>query len=448
MKLHVHGGAQMVTGANYLLELGDQKILIDCGLYQGNRYCDELNFQPFPYRPKEIYAVFVSHAHIDHAGRLPKLKREGFKGKIYSTPPTKDFAELMLLDSEHILGQEAEHLKHPPIYTASDVLKTLKVWEGIPYHERLSFKNFSVTFFDAGHILGSSSILIEHEGKKIVFSGDLGNVPDPLLKPTEIIKTADYCLVESAYGGRIHESKASRKDILREVIESTIKAKGVLMIPAPALERTQEILFELNSLVEENRIPKVPVYLDSPLAINLTSIYKKYENYFNHETLKLIESGDQIFNFSGLHLTLKTEQSKEINDAPNPKIIIAGSGMSHGGRILHHERRYLDDPKSTILFVSYQAMESLGRRILDGEKIVKIFDEEIPINCRVVALGAYSSHADQPQLLDWVRHMRTSLKKVFIVQGEPKESRALSLKIKNELGIETEIPAMNSSHSL
>ncbi len=443
----------MVTGSNYLLEIPSTgsgqatKILVDCGLHQGSAFCEALNFEPFPYEPKEIAAVFVTHAHIDHIGRLPKLFKDGFRGTIFSTPPTKDFAELLLLDSEHILREEAERENKTPLYTAGDVIELMKFWRKVPYHEKVNIGSpaggFEAEFYDAGHILGSSSILISAENKKIVFSGDLGNSPAPLIKPTEYIDNADYALVESAYGDRFHEPLGKSKGTLEDMIEETVKAGGTLMIPAFALERTQELIFELNELVENRRIPKVPIFIDSPLAIKLTALYEKYSTdrtYFNDGAVGLIERGDQIFNFPGLKMTLTTEQSKEINDVPAPKIIVAGSGMSHGGRILHHEWRYLSDPKNLILFVGYQAEGSLGRQILSGAKKVRIFGEEILVRCKSKSVSGYSAHADQPQLLSWVGAMRENLKKVFVVQGEEEQSGVLAQKIKDKLAVLAAVP--------
>ena len=456
----------MVTGSNYLLESGPSagsgqatKILIDCGLHQGSNYCETHNFEPFPYDPKEIAAVFITHAHIDHIGRLPKLMKDGFRGKIYSTPPTKDFAELLLLDSEHILREEAEKKNLPPLYSAADVIELMKLWQKTPYHQKIAVgarqsggQGFEVELYDAGHVLGSASVLVSESppagGKKIVFSGDLGNVPAPLIKPTEYIENADYALVESTYGARVHEKAEARKGILEALIEENIKNGGVLMIPAFALERTQELLFELNEIVESGRIPKVPIFIDSPLAIKLTALYQKYStdpNYFNEEAIQLIKGGDQIFNFPGLRMTLTTEQSKEINNVPPPKIIIAGSGMSNGGRILHHELRYLSDPKNTILFIGYQAEATLGRQLFNGAKNVKIFGEEISVRCKIKAIGGYSAHADQPQLMKWGMAMRGTLKKIFVVQGEEEQSNVLAEKIKAELAIDAEVPSIGET---
>ncbi|MDO8664708.1 MAG: MBL fold metallo-hydrolase [Candidatus Liptonbacteria bacterium] len=450
MNLTFYGGAKSVTGSNYLLESNGRKILIDCGLRQGSNYAERQNFEPFPYEPSEIEAVFVTHAHIDHIGLLPKLIKNGFKGTVYSNPATKDFAELMLIDSEHILGQEAEREGKQPIYTTEDIENLLKIWQGVEYHQLVTVSGFTAEFFDAGHILGSSIIRIKaaaegeprqgREGKTILFSGDLGNSPAPIIQPTEKLDFADYCLIESAYGNRFHEAASTRKEVLEDVIEETVKVGGVLMIPAFAMERTQELLFNLNELFKKGSIPEVPVFIDSPLAIRLTTIYKKYESHFNNAVLKLERAGDDVFNFPGLKFTLTTEQSKEINNVPAPKIIIAGSGMSNAGRILHHEQRYLPDPKSTLLFVGYQTVGSMGRRILDGAKTVKIYGEEIQVRCRIKEISAYSAHADQGQLLAWLKPLRLSLKKVFVVQGEEGASEILAGKIRDDYAIEAVVP--------
>lgn len=455
VKITFYGGAKTVSGVNYLLEVmdpsagsGSTRILVDCGLFQGSHFCERLNFERFPYQPKEIEAVFITHAHIDHIGRLPKLCRDGFQGKIFSTTATKDFAAELLLDSEHLLREEAEREKKPPIYEISDIDKLMTLWEGVEYYQKLKFKELEIEFKNAGHILGSSIVIIKTEGKKIVFSGDLGNIPNPLTEPMDIINEADYCLIESAYGDRLHEEPERRKDLLEDAIEDTIRNGGVLLIPAFAMERTQELLYELNELIENNRIPRAPVFIDSPLAIKLTKIYQKYQKYFSPEAKQLISQGDRLFQFPGLKMTLTTEESKAINDIPAPKVIIAGSGMSHGGRILHHERRYLSDPKSAILFIGWQSKGSLGREILDGAKEVKIFGETIPVNCRVKDISSYSAHADQAALLKWLKPMRQTLKKVFVVQGEEEASLALAQKIKDEIAVEAAVPSLGDKFVL
>ncbi|MEK9183561.1 MAG: MBL fold metallo-hydrolase [Patescibacteria group bacterium] len=440
MKITFYGAVKSVTGANYLLEDGDTKILIDCGLHQGSSYCEAHNWEPFLYDPKEIKAVFVTHSHIDHIGRLPQLVKSGFGGKIFSTPPTRDASGLLLLDSEHILSQEADKKNKPLLYTSNDISLTMQLWEGVEYHQSIKIDNLSVRLYNAGHILGSSFILVDNGRTKIVFSGDLGNSPAPLLGSKEELPEADYCVMESTYGGRIHEDLEKRKEIIEDLIEDVVRSNGVLMIPAFAMERTQEMIFEIDQLVEQKRIPRIPVFIDSPLAIKLTEVYEKNRRY-------LID-GSMHFNFPGLKTTLTTEESKSINDVLPPKVIIAGSGMSNGGRILHHERRYLSDPNSTLLVVGYQAMGSLGRKLLDGEKKVKIFGEEINVNCKVKAISGYSAHADKPQLLNWIKPQRQNLKNIFLVQGEEKEGNVLAQALKDELAINAMLPDLNVSYEL
>ncbi len=451
MKLTFYGAAGEVTGSNYLLESGGEKILVDCGLHQGTHIAESQNYEAFPYDPKTITALFVTHAHLDHTGRIPKLFKDGFRGKIYSTHATKDFADLMLLDSEHVLEKEAEREGRPPLYTASDVEQVMGLWRGLDYHSPITVGNFTVELLDAGHVLGSAILKIVaaaegeprpsggREGKTLIFSGDLGNYPAPIIKPTEKIDfPVDYCIMESTYGDRVHDDVDKRVEELRSIITQTVHAGGTLLIPAFALERTQELLYHMNQLFEAGGVPRVPVFIDSPLAIKLTVIYKKYENDFNKETQAVLRSGDDILNFPGLHLTLTTEESKTINYVPPPKIVIAGSGMSQGGRILHHEIRYLPDSKSTILFVGYQAVGSLGRTIMDGAAEVKIMGETVPVRCRKVVIPGYSAHADGPHLLEWLSSMKSSLKKVFLVHGEEQSSAFLSRKIKDELALQVE----------
>ena len=453
VKLYFYGAARSVTGANYLLEVGDEthktKILIDCGLSQGGRMIEKENYENFPYDPKGIQALLVTHAHIDHTGRIPKIYRDGFRGKIFGTPPTLDFAKLLLLDSEHIIREEAEKQGIESLYTIDNVESASELFEKIDYHKEFEIgPEITAEFLDAGHILGSSIIKIKAEGKTIVFSGDLGNPPTPFLRPTEFVDQADYVVIESAYGDRLHESREERQEILKNTIKDTIGKGGVMMIPAFAIERTQELLFELNDLVEHRDIPAVPVFLDSPLAIKATAIYQKYPEYYNKEAVYLIKSGDEIFKFPNLKFTPTIEDSKKINDIPAPKIVIAGSGMSTAGRILHHERRYLPDLKSTLLIIGYQTKGSLGRRILDGEKEVRIFDETVPVRCNIKAIGGYSAHADQAGLKNWIDKIKRPIKKVFLVQGEEAAETALQNIVKKELRIDVEAPEMGESFEL
>lgn len=451
MKLTFAGGAKAVTGANYLLETAESKILIDCGLRQGGRVCEEENYNDFSYTPSTIDALFITHAHIDHVGRSPRLHRMGFRGKVFSTEPTKEFAEELLRDSQDLLAREAKSIGREILYDDKDIDGLLTLWKTTGYHKEILLKDLKVTFFDAGHILGSASILVEAEGRKILFSGDIGNAPAPLVKAPEKIEGAEYVLIESAYGGRLHEDRNERRQILEDVIEETIKRGGTIMIPAFAMERTQELLYELNNLVEAGRIPPVPVFLDSPLAIKLTAIYHKYANnseYIDSESIELFKKGDAIFKFPGLEFVLKTEDSKKIFNRNGPKVIIAGSGMSNGGRIIRHEAHYLGDPKNTLLIIGYQAEGSLGRTLLDGAKSVRIMGAEISVRAKIKAIGGYSSHADQASLLNWLRPMKDTLKKIFIVQGEEEQMKLLQTAIEDKLAIDALIPQVGESIEL
>ena len=453
MKLSFYGAAQEVTGSCFLLEAAagngaisnkkSTKILIDCGLFQCPKYCDVRNAEPFPFKAREISAVFVSHAHVDHTGRIPKLIKEGFHGRIYSTNPTKELAELMLKDSIDVLAKEASRDNGEALYTEEDADKAMEFWEGKNYGEKISVGDspaggFTVSLHDAGHILGSAMIEVVCEGKKILFSGDLGNPFNPLLSGFEKISGVNYLLVEATYGDRVHEDLAEKKLKLERVIEKSVMQGGVLMIPAFSLERTQELLWEITDMLKNKQIPNVPIFLDSPLAIRAGRVYEKYHSYLNKVNIK---SGSFSFlKLPNVKQTLSTEESKSINNVPSPKIIIAGSGMSTGGRILHHERRYLQDPKSTILFIGYQAPGSLGRRIQDGADFVKIFREEISVRCHKEAIHGYSAHPDENTLFDFVQDKADTLERIYTVHAEPKASFAFVQKVRDYLGIEAFAP--------
>jgi len=449
MKLSFLGGARMVTGSSFLLQTKNSKILIDCGLFQGGEQSSKLNLNPFLYDPKEIEAVLITHAHIDHIGRLPLLVKRGFIGKIFSTIPTRDLAQIILVDSEEVGREAAQQLGAEPLYDVRDVEKTIALFQGVKYKEKINLnQDISFCFQDAGHVLGSAIIELWADGKKIVFSGDLGNPPIPLLRPPEFIEQADYILVESTYGSFVHDDKSIRRDILEDIIEETVDQNGVLLIPAFALERTQELLYELNNLVENHKVPQVPIFIDSPMAIDLLEVYKKHQDCFNQEAAYLIQTGDDLFKFSGLKMTYTAEQSKQINNIQPPKIILAGSGMSTGGRILHHELRYLSDPKNTFLIVCYQVKGTLGRKIFDGVKRVRIFNKSVPVRIKIKAISGYSSHADQPFLYNWVKKAKQDLKKVFVVHGEETQAQALAQRIQDHLGILAEVPKLGQEVNL
>lgn len=440
LKLTFANGAGTVTGANFLLEGNGKKFLIDCGLVQGESIADELNWSPFTYNPAEIDILFITHAHVDHVGRIPKLIADGFKGQIISTTPTKDISQLMLEDTAHLLAKDKVH-HLAEIYTAENILAAMHLWQGLEYHEVLNVDHgFQFSFKDSGHILGSGMLEIVYNGKKIVFTGDLGNSPSPLLCDTEMVDDADYLIMESVYGDRNHEDREARKIRLAEVINENYKRGGTLMIPVFSLERTQELLFEMNDMVEHNIIPHMPIFLDSPLAIKLTRVYKKNQKYFNENARKIIASGDDIFNFPGLKLTEETDESKAILQAPNPKIIMAGSGMSNGGRIIHHEKNYLPDANNTILLIGYQSVGTLGRLIDEGVKKLHIQGEEIPLRAHVEKISGYSGHKDSDHLLEFVEPLAKKVKKIFTVMGEPKAALFLAQKLTDNLGVKTESP--------
>ncbi len=445
VKITFHGGAGTVTGANFLLEIDGKKILVDCGLTQGIRLADEINWDVFKYNPKEIDLLFVTHAHIDHLGRIPKLIAEGFQGKIYSTKPTKSLATPMLNDTAGILKKN-KNFDLTKIYSPENIRHSIALWEGIEYKQTLKItENLKVSFLNAGHILGSAMVLFVYNGKKILFTGDLGNSPSPLIPDTEKITDVDYLIMESVYGDRNHESKKDRRKFLEKTIEDNYKRKGILLIPTFSLERSQELLFELNDLVENHRIPRMPIFLDSPLAIRLTEIFKQYKNYLNAKVQKVLSEDDYLFDFPGLHSTLHSEESRKINTVPNPKVIIAGSGMSSGGRIVHHEKKYLPDPNNTLLLIGYQSVGSPGRLIQEGVKTVRIAGEYVTVRSHLVTIFGYSGHKDSDALLNFVSDMQDSVKKVFVVMGEPKSSLFLVQKLRDNLAIDASAPEQGES---
>lgn len=435
------GGAESVTGSNFMIEdeAGTQ-ILIDCGLFQGCKICEDANRAPFTFDVTKVDVLIVTHAHLDHIGRIPKLVKDGFRGVIYSTPPTQEIAELSLLDSMGVMAKEARYDNVTPLYDEADVAASMRLWKTAEYHQPFSIGNFQAVFRDAGHVLGSAMVELTYNGKKIVFSGDLGNSPTPLLRDPEAITDADYLVVESVYGDRNHEGRSERKEKLRTAIKDTINGGGTVMIPAFSIERTQELLFEIENMMEESELPLVPVFLDSPLAIEVTDIYKKYQSYFNKDARAIIREGDGIFHFPQLQITRTADESKAIRYAVPRKIIIAGSGMSNGGRILHHEKIYLPDPKSSLILGGYQASGSLGRVIEEGAKSITIHGEIIPVNAKIIVVSGYSGHKDSDGLVNFVANSASTLKKVFVAMGEPKSASFLAQRLRDTLGLDATVP--------
>lgn len=435
-----HGGAGSVTGVNILVETDSQKFLVDCGLRQRERICDSDNYAPFAYDPASIDVLFVTHAHADHIGRIPKLVRDGFKGMIISTEPTRDLAMIMFDDALSLMNNP-EHAQCAPLYSKEDVVRCMELWKTHRYKEKFSvLKGVETEFLDAGHILGSAMISCTKEGKRILFTGDLGNLPEPLLEETASPQGAHYLVMESVYGDRLHEKKEERRDNLKAAIELARRKQGPLLIPSFSIERTQILLYEINSMVEAREIQPIDVFLDAPLAIRVTGVYAKYKEYLNADVRGRYEMGDDPFSFEGLTLTPKVSASREIANAKDPKIIIAGAGMSVGGRIRFHEKEYLSDSNATILFVGYQSPGSLGRRILDGASRVQIEGQHVPIKAQILSVMGYSGHADRDQLLAFVEKTASTLKKVFVVMGETKSSMFLAQRINDFLGVEAVSP--------
>ncbi len=439
MKVTFYGGVGKVTGANFLLKIpkssgGEIKALVDCGLLQGDKDSEKLNWSPFPYNPSEMDYLFVTHAHLDHVGKIPKLVRDGFNGKIYSNPETKELAFHILNDAVGLLKREAENTGRPILYDENDINKAFSMWNTIHYHTKTDFGDFSLYLKDSGHILGSSMMMFTVGDKTITFTGDLGNSPSTLLKDTEYIDGTNYIVMESVYGDRNHEPKELRSQKLLEVIKDNINRGGTLLIPSFSLERTQVLLSEINDFVERGDIRPIPVFVDSPLAIKITEVYRNYIEDFNDATQIKIKGGDDIFAFPRLQYTDDTLESKGIENKPSPKIIIAGSGMSVGGRIIRHEMELLPDPKNTILFVGYQSLGSTGRNILEGHKKITISGREVPIRAKIENIPGYSAHKDSDHLLDFVEKSSSALKCAFVVMGEPKASLFLTQRINDSLG--------------
>lgn len=442
MNITFYGAAGEVTGSCYLVEAAGKKILVDCGLFQGVRLADVRNHEKFPFDPHEIFAVLLTHSHADHSGKIPKLVHDGFSGHVWATAPTADLTELLWKDNLVVMQYDFKRTGHPILFQEQDVVNASRALVPVQYRERKEvFPGFFVTWLDAGHILGSSFLLVEADGKRVVFSGDQGNRDVPILEPTDALPDADMLLCEATYGATNHEAPETRTVKLIEAIRETVKNKGVLMIPSFAIERTQELLFDFFTIVENHQIPKVPVFLDSPLAIDALAVYKKYKNLLKMNAACIVKCGADFFQFPGLTLTRSTDDSKKINSVPAPKVIIAGAGMMNGGRILHHLVRYLPDPNSEVLVVGYQAAGTVGRHILDREPVVQIHGENVHVRARVRAIGAYSAHADQQKLLEWIAPKKNVLQKVIVVHADAPVGQIFAKKVK-EMGVETVLPAL------
>lgn len=473
MNITFLGATRTVTGSNFLLEGAGKKIIIDCGLYQGKAKEERENYADFTYDVNEIDYMLLTHAHIDHSGRIPKLYVDGYRGPIIATKATCDLCAIMLPDSGHI--QEMENVwqnkkrarlgkqELPPLYTAQDAIDCLEIFKPVSYDEIIQLdENISVRFNDAGHMLGSSiiEVWIKENGeiKKIVFTGDLGNNDIPLLDSPTMIDSADYLVMESTYGSRLHNRNDDKAELFLNIVAETLDKGGNVIIPSFAVGRTQEILYELNKLKEQRtdeeflkkyeKLMKATVYVDSPLAISATEVFRQNMDLFDEEVRKEIEQGDNPLEFPGLKFTQTVDESKALNDDPHPHIIISASGMCEVGRIKHHLKHNLWNPNNTILFVGYQAPGTLGAKIVSGEKKVKIFGEEIAVNARIEYIEGYSGHADQEWLLNFVYSFITKPKHIFLVHGELEGQKVLKEKIQQTIEIPVTIPDYGENYNL
>lgn len=434
MQIIFYGAAHEVTGSCSLFETKGRRFLVDCGMFQGDEELEKKNAEPLPFDPTTLTAVFVTHAHLDHVGRLPLLIKGGFTGHFYATPPTVELAKLIMEDALEVMSYDHKKFGKPVMYDAVHIAGVMEQFKAVEYDEQTVLEGLTVTFHDAGHIFGSAFIEFAIEGKKVVFSGDVGNVNVPILRDTEPLPAdLDVLISESTYGDRLHESVTTRQTLIENLISEAIGRGGVVMIPSFSLERTQELIYDLNDLIEhKHKLGSVPIFLDSPLAIDALKVYRKYPRYYDEEATRYFKEGDDMFSFPGFTPTYTRDESMKINHTPGPKIIIAGAGMMNGGRIIHHALRYLSDERNTLLLIGYQSQGTLGRRILEGESPVKVHGEEVAVRCQVKMIGALSAHGDRNKLLGWIDAGRPQ--EVFLNHGDPAAKEALAKKL-TELGV-------------
>ncbi|HDP80380.1 MAG TPA: MBL fold metallo-hydrolase [Spirochaetes bacterium] len=455
MKIEFVGGARTVTGSSYIVKNDEFAVMVDCGMFQGRRDLKERNFLKLIYAPEKIDALVLTHAHIDHSGLIPKLVKDGFKSPIYATEATTELCSIMLPDSAHIQEMDAEWINRKqkklgrdpvdPLYTAEDAQKALERFRPVKYGDMVRVHpSVSVRFRDAGHILGSAFVemWVKDKGKtiKIVFSGDVGTRDQAIIRDPETADEADILLIESTYGDRLHKSKKDTYEEFKQIINTAHNRNGNIVIPSFAIERTQEIIYTLGRLFKAGEIPRMPVYIDSPLAISATEIFRHNQQMFDDETMRIILSGETPLDFPNLHFTRTIEESKRLNKEAKGAIIISASGMCTAGRIKYHLQNNLYRPESSVIFVGFQAEGTLGRKLVDGEKRVRIYGEDVAVKAEVHTLGGFSAHADRDGLLDWMGSIKNENLKVFVVHGEEKASLSFADAVRDRYGYETRVP--------
>lgn len=467
MNIQFCGAAKMVTGSNVLIETNKYKILVDCGMFQGNKKIEAMNHQAFAYNPSEIDYLLLTHAHIDHSARIPKLVKEGFRGEILSTKATHDLSKIMLMDSAKIQEADVEWEnrkrqragKKPvePLYTMDEAQFSLRFFQAYLYDQLITVNDdIQLRFKDAGHVLGSAIIelWIKEDGEtlKLVFSGDLGLPNKPILNNPEYIDEADYIIMESTYGNRIHEGLGESTGKLVDIISKTVLRGGSVIIPSFAVGRTQELIYELNKYYEYNDNIEdhmnIPIYVDSPMAVEATKAFQANSSSFDEESKGLILKGDNPFLFPNLRYVKDQKESMALNKDTSPKVIISSSGMATGGRVRHHLKHNLWDRRNSVVFVGYQAEGTLGRLLVNGIRRVKLLGEEIAVRAEIFDLEGLSGHADQIMLLDWVRKFKSKPQKIFLVHGEAESAKVLSQKIEDEFQIKTIIPNINDKFTI
>ena len=460
MKLTFWGAAGVVTGSMHQLEADGKAYLLDCGMYQGRRKEAEEQNRHLPFKAKSIDAVILSHAHIDHSGNLPLLVKNGFRGPIYATPASIDLCDAMLRDTAHIQEHDARFINKRrgnstviPLYELADVEATLPLFRPVPYHTPTNLApRLSYQCYDAGHMLGSSSILIEHQTDnsrvRLAFSGDVGRPGLPIVRDPEALPAAEYLILESTYGDRLHAQEQKVLDNLAAVVNRTVERGGRLIVPAFAVGRAQQLVLLLHQLTNEKRIPPIPVFVDSPLAVNVTRVFRAHPECFDEETRQYLRDGGDPFGFKRLQYIREAEESKKLNHLQGPMIVISPSGMCEAGRVLHHLRNNIEDARNTVLITGYQAENTLGRKLLDHLPEVRIFGETVQPRAEIASLQELSGHADRAELIAWIKPMATTLTKIFLVHGEPDQARGLAETIRRTYAVETIAPSRGQSFEL